>query len=102
MPKVGGDVRYTLIQAGKQAEFIPKPGRKFGYYGEFVASLCSLLSGTKQMAVDISLTGGRGSRHLARIYRSTGKDLLSGLCLCPHLDAVLYQWTFPLFLRFAS
>jgi len=77
----------------KLAKFIPKPDRKFGYYGEFVASLCSLLSGTRQMVVDISLTGGHESRHLVRAYRSTGKDPQLGLCPCPHLDAVLGRWT---------
>ena len=42
------------------------------------------------MIVDISLTEGHESHHLGRIYRSAGKDLLSGLCHYPLSDAVLY------------
>ena len=42
------------------------------------------------MIVDISLTEGHESHHLGRIYRSAGKDLLSGLCHYPLSGAVLY------------
>ena len=55
---------------------------------------CIPQSGTTQMIVDISLTEGHESHHLGRIYRSAGKDLLSGLCHCPHLDGVLCLWTY--------
>ena len=69
---------------------IPKLYRKFDCYDEYVPFPCIPLSGTTQMIVDISLTEGHESHHLGRIYRSAGKDLLSGLCHYPLSDAVLY------------
>ena len=46
------------------------------------------------MVGDISLIGGHESRCSAGTYHSKGKDLLSGLCHAPHLDAVLCLWTY--------
>jgi len=46
------------------------------------------------MALDISLLESVESHHLAQIYRSAGKDLLSGACHHLLSDAALCLWTF--------
>ena len=71
----------------------------FDCYDKYVPFPDSPVLGTTQMILDISLSGGHESRHLARIYRSTGRDLLLGLCHFPLSDAVLCLWTYSDFLQ---